>query len=1079
MMTLNGTIDRQPHPISGEDNVARLDGRWLPLSRAAWAGVAVVAAVVLVTSIPNYVRLVGVVTEQEQVMGRLMGGSAMLSTSPGFEFWVDVIYNLLSFCASILSLVLAWLIYRKKPDDRMAVVTSLTLLIFGVVMAGPLEMLVGQRLSSESIVLSGQMLLWGFVLFLFYIFPDGHFLPRWTRWLAIFLVPWTVALSIWQPLYTDSSRMGIFMMLYILPSITAPIAQIYRYRRASSGIQRQQTKWAIFGFTTWILGGTVVPGLFITLSSLLFTANTPVTGWAEIFIFAGRIVWPLSLAIVPISLTVAVLRHRLFNIDIILNRALVYGILTAFVILAYLLIVTGFSLISQANGNLVPFLLATIVILLLLRPLHTRLQLFANRVIQVPQRDELQEKKRTSGIDSGPKQEKKTLLFVAHILWFITATIAILVIGLSIPGYGKLINSNTIGVPVNASPGYVAVLQATSTFASMTAALVAFSLAVILFWRKRSETMALFVSWYLLIYSIVMAGPLEAFLKVVPVGPLNLVYQFQNLLMGSPSLLLFALFPNGRFVPSWTRWVVLASLPLFPAMLWLTPNAWVSFTEPVSVVAAVLSILLFACGGLYAQIYRYRWVSNVIERQQTKWFVFGLVLTILLGIPSSIGFSRLQNLQAGASLPWWIPLTQLSWSVLLTLIPACLAIAVLRFHLWDVNILLNRTLVFGTLTTLVAGLFILVVTLLGAVFNTSDNLFISLLATATIAILFQPLREGLQRGVNRMMYGERDDPYAVLSRLGKRMEAIIAPEAVMPAIAETIAETLKFPYVAIAFQNGEGEEIIAAHGVAVDVDTRLPLVYQSETIGQLIVAPRSRGEGFSPAELRLLEDIAHQAGAAAYAVRVTADLQHSREKLVLAREEERRRLRRDLHDGLGATLAALNLQMGSLRNSITGNDTADLLIGEMRGEIHQAITDIRQLAYNLRPPALDELGLLASLQEQAARYERAGLQVSLEAPDQLPALPAAVEVAIYRIVQEALANVAHHAHAHRCSVHLELNQDIGLKVIDDGTGILPEHKAGVGLFSMRERAAELGGTCSVESTGSGTCVQVHIPWMKE
>ena len=455
------------------------------------------------------------------------------------------------------------------------------------------------------------------------------------------------------------------------------------------------------------------------------------------------------------------------------------------------------------------------------------------------------------------------------------------------------------------------------------------------------------------------------------------------------------------------------------------------------------------------------------------------MVTILLGILSSFGFIKLQNHPAGTLLPWWIPLGQFGWFLLLMIIPACLAIAVLRYHLWDVDILLNRTLVYGSLTALVAGLFLLVVTLLGAVFETSDNLAISLLATATIALLFQPLRERLQRGVNRMMYGERDEPYAVLSQLGKRMEAIIAPEAVLPAIAETVAQTLKLPYVAIAFQNGEREEIVAAHGREPAERTRLPLSYQGEPIGQMIVATRSQGEDFSPSEWRLLEDIAHQAGPAAYAVRVTADLQRSREKLVLAREEERRRLRRDLHDGLGATLAALNLQMGTLRNVIENNEPADTLMGEMRGEIHQAITDIRQLVYNLRPPALDELGLLPCLREQASRYERAGLRVSLEAPDQVPSLPAAVEVAVYRIVQEALANVAHHARAQNCSVSLQLNHEIRLEVVDDGVGISPEHKLGVGLLSMRERAAELGGTCIVESTGTGTRVQVNLPFGKE
>jgi signal transduction histidine kinase len=260
-------------------------------------------------------------------------------------------------------------------------------------------------------------------------------------------------------------------------------------------------------------------------------------------------------------------------------------------------------------------------------------------------------------------------------------------------------------------------------------------------------------------------------------------------------------------------------------------------------------------------------------------------------------------------------------------------------------------------------------------------------------------------------------------------------------------------------------------------------VYQREEIGRLVLSPRAPGEAFSDADRNLLEDLARQAEVAVHAVRLTSDLQHSRERLVSTREEERRRLRRDLHDGLGAQLAGLNVQAGALRRLIPRDpDAADDLVVELREELRSAITDIRRLVYDLRPPALDDLGLLEALRRLAEHYgsEDEQLSVTVEAPEDLPNLPAAVEVAVYRITQEALTNVARHARAKRCVVRLAVNDDVGLEIIDDGVGIPKERGAGVGLSSMRERASELGGNCVVEAAPKGgTQVLVRLPLPKE
>jgi hypothetical protein len=210
--------------------------------------------------------------------------------------------------------------------------------------------------------------------------------------------------------------------------------------------------------------------------------------------------------------------------------------------------------------------------------------------------------------------------------------------------------------------------------------------------------------------------------------------------------------------------------------------------------------------------------------------------------------------------------------VLPVLIPISIGIALLRYRLWDIDLLINRTLVYGLLTASIVALYVLVVVGLGTVLQAQGNLGISLLATGLVAVLFQPLRTRLQRAVNRLMYGDRDEPYRVLSRLGQRLEATLAPEAVLPTIVETVAQALKLPYAAITLKRGEEFLPAASYGSAGEELVRFSLVYHSEQVGELLLAPRAPGERFTPADRTLLEDLARQAGIAVHAVRLTADL---------------------------------------------------------------------------------------------------------------------------------------------------------------------------------------------------------------
>jgi signal transduction histidine kinase len=606
-------------------------------------------------------------------------------------------------------------------------------------------------------------------------------------------------------------------------------------------------------------------------------------------------------------------------------------------------------------------------------------------------------------------------------------------------------------------------------------ALVYASVAAVLVWRRATDRMALFSAFALLLFGGV----------TFPENISNFPHD-HPLLVASESVLSFAgatcfalflfVFPNGRFVPGWTRWVALpwAFVQALNTVIPQTSEFRATFVQIQGPV-----FLVGTASAFFAQVYRYRRVSGSVQRQQTKWTVYGFSIALL-------GYVGLNALASEFVASAQDPLLSLGYytglSAFMTVLPLSIGVAILRHRLYDIDLLINRTVVYIGLTASVVGVYVVVVGYVGAVFHARGDL-LSLLGAGTVAVLFQPLRQRLQRAVNHLLYGQRDEPYAVLSQLRQRLEGALAPEAVLPTIVQTVRDALKLPYAAIALGADEAFGIAAASGTPVPDPVRLPLTYRGERLGHLLLAPRAAGEAFAPADRRLLDDLAHQAGIAAHAVRLTEDLQHSRERLVATREEERRRLRRDLHDGLGPMLAAQTLKVGAARALLPPEATAaDRLLDELEDDLANSLADIRRLVYNLRPPALDELGLVGAIRECAAQYSAhdgsgpTGVRISVAAPERLPALPAAVEVAAYRIVQEALANVVRHAHAHTCRVELSLDAALHVSIADDGLGLPSERRAGVGLTSMRERAEELGGTCIVEPAPiAGSRVLAHLP----
>jgi signal transduction histidine kinase len=617
------------------------------------------------------------------------------------------------------------------------------------------------------------------------------------------------------------------------------------------------------------------------------------------------------------------------------------------------------------------------------------------------------------------------------------------------------------------------------------------AVGALIFWRKSDNWVTLFVSLMLVTFGA--TNLIELALETNPLGGPGTVLLFFGYIS---FFVAFYLFPDGRFVPRWTRWLVIvwvwyigSSFVLSEDFLF-NPGAWPPVLRLLLAVGLLGTIVL-------AQVYRYLRVSGPIEHQQTKWIVFGLTAAIagftLVNVPSVIFPEEL--LQPGVPNLLY-PLVNLTLTnISLLLIPLSIGVAILRYRLWDIDLIINRTLVYGALTACVVGLYVLVVGGLGTLFHDEGNLAASLVAAGVVAVLFAPLRNRLQRGVNRLMYGERDDPYAVLSRLGRRLETTVAPEAALETVAESVSQALKLPYTAIELRQGGEFRRVSEHGAPKGEIVALPLVHQREDAGRMLVSQRAPGEKFSPEDTRLLEDLARQAGAAAHAAQLTTDLRRSRERLVSAREEERRRLRRDLHDGLGPTLGGLTLGLDAARSTLPqGASTTDTLLRELKAQTQEAVSDIRRLAHGLRPPALDDLGLIPAIRQQAAKHGhlssdpsasteemhlKNGPIFSVEAPENLPSLPAAVEVTCYRIAQEAITNVSRHAKASSCRISLELDEAwdvLVVEITDDGVGMPEERRAGVGMTSMRERAEELGGTLTIEQNPEGgTRVVARLP----
>ncbi|GAA4451238.1 hypothetical protein GCM10023170_038090 [Phytohabitans houttuyneae] len=419
-----------------------------------------------------------------------------------------------------------------------------------------------------------------------------------------------------------------------------------------------------------------------------------------------------------------------------------------------------------------------------------------------------------------------------------------------------------------------------------------------------------------------------------------------------------------------------------------------------------------------------------------------------------------------------------SWALAAAAIPLGMAVAVLRYRLYDLDRVINRTVVWLLMTLLLIGGFVAIVAILRDLVMRGSTSNASLVATGMIAVAFEPVRRRVQRLVDHLLYGQRDDPYKVIVNLGDLHGKTTDPDAMLPLLTSAIAGSLRVPYVAVRVSTPDGLRLVAEHGRTGTQLEEFTMVARGETLGELLVATRGIGDRFSQRERRLLADVAQYFAAVTEATRLIRDLQESRERLINAREEERKRLRRDLHDGVGPALTGIGMQVRAARKAAAEPERVGRILEDMTADLQVCRSEVRQLLDHLhRPPELDR-GLEAALRVQCQRFHSPSLTVDLHVAAHLDGLPAAIEVAAYRIVSEALTNVAKHSRAESCRIIVDADRALSIQVVDDGIGIVSRENGnvGVGLESMRERAAELGGECLVTpGDPRGTAVRVQLP----
>jgi signal transduction histidine kinase len=531
------------------------------------------------------------------------------------------------------------------------------------------------------------------------------------------------------------------------------------------------------------------------------------------------------------------------------------------------------------------------------------------------------------------------------------------------------------------------------------------------------------------------------------------VWGFAPYFFSVPLVALF--FPNGRLhSPRWrpvvATLVVVAVITIAAAMVipvgldfaQQVPNPFgLAGFEWLHHVTKVGSSIVFFAGtalGLVSVLLRLRGAVGVV-RAQLQWLLLGALIAVLGAVLGTSGLTGLPIFsELAAALGVIGP-------------PLGIGIAMLRHRLFDVELVLSRTIVYTVLTLLIASVYAAAV--FGVQLIAADSP-LAVVLIAAVALLAATTRSAVQRVVDRVLFGHRHNPHAVVSRVGRHT-------------------VLRLPYVAF---HGADDGLVAHSGLPVAGWREVPAMALGNLVGNLHVGLRRAGERWSTEEQSAIEEVAGRAGTLAFAGGLVAEVAHSRERIIIAREEERRRLRADLHDGVGPALAGTAHQIDALARRLDGAGHADLAgrARELRDRLRQTVADVRSVVHGLRPPILDQLGLTAALRELGQGYDTPQCTISVE---ELGELPAAVEVAAYAIAGEAVANAVRHSAASRLVISAcRGNDTVLVEVVDNGCGLPNRPRAGVGLRSMAERAHEVGGRLDISSNWTdGTAVRAVLP----
>ncbi len=518
--------------------------------------------------------------------------------------------------------------------------------------------------------------------------------------------------------------------------------------------------------------------------------------------------------------------------------------------------------------------------------------------------------------------------------------------------------------------------------------------------------------------------------------------------------LILQLFPTGKPVSRHWRilvWLTVATAALGNAFVGPTPEygassflvaPWWAVTEGIASVATPIIIL----ASVISLVVRFVRGSETV-RQQVLWLLIAVLLVILINVPIWFAIPTGQNILLLLSFP---------------LIPAAVTIAVLRHGLYDVRIVLSRVVVYAVLTAGVIAIYVGLVAVLDRVLRGAGAPAVAALA---IALAFNPVRVRLQRVVDRAVYGTRRDPVATVSAVGHRLTGDD-----IGGVVDALRESLRLSYVAVQ----RTDDSLVASGEPTAASQTWPLSYDGRKLGELIAAPRRGERRLSRADQKVMDLVAAPLAIVLHAQALTEDVETSRERVISAAEEERASLRRELHDSLGPMLTGAAFKADGIALAAQHRpERAESLAIELADQLRKSVEAVRQLAYGLRPAALDELGLVGALREEVSRL--GPIKVIIEAPEHLPALPSAVEVAAYRIAGEALTNVVRHSDAKRASVQLStVDGTLEMIITDNGSSTGP-WSPGLGLASIKTRAAEVGGACEAGPTADGGRVVAVLP----